>query len=83
MVGVHLLDRVSPELKLKNFWIIVDLKGDACHCVFFETLHLEVSKNSDKWTLHCYTSFFINGSVILEVGGSQKEIQEISDLDRV
>ena len=43
-----------------------------------------VSKNSDKWTLHFDTfSFFLNGCVILEVGGSQKGMQEASDLDRV
>ena len=43
-----------------------------------------VSKNSDKRTLHFYSlSFFVNGSVIVEVGGSQKEMQEVSDLDRV
>ena len=43
-----------------------------------------VSKNSDKGTLHFYTfAFFVNGSVILEVGGSQKGMQEASDLDMV
>ena len=25
VLGVHVLDRVPPELKLKNFWIIRDL----------------------------------------------------------
>ena len=67
--------RVTAYPEVANLRI-VDLKGDVV---------IALAKTvSDKWTLHCYTfSFFVNGSVILEVGGSHKEMQEVSDLDGV